>query len=320
MGHYNGTDGIHGSDTNVQSIANAVGGVRSSPAYFNNQIYYQGSGDVMKAFLITNGVIVAAPKSQSATSYGSFGATVVVSAKGTTNAIAWSTDSGAFSSSGPAVLHAYNATNLAQELYNSSQNLSRDNPGSAVKMTTPTVANGKVYVGAGYALSVFGNATFLPAPTISPNGGIFTNSVTVTMSDSVTGASIYYTLDGTTPTTNSIHYTDPFVLTNTAGVNAIAIKPGQLNSAVTTVSFLNSSEIGSGTGLLGAYYSNQLETFNDPPTLVRIDPTINFNGLRPPILALALTVSPFAGRVRCSRNLARFILFIRPPTTVSVCG
>jgi uncharacterized repeat protein (TIGR03806 family) len=274
MGRFNA-----GSDTNVQSAANAVGGVRSSPAYFNNQIYYQGSGDVMKAFLITNGVIVAAPKSQSTTSYGSFGATVVVSAKGTNNAIAWSTDSGAFSSSGPAVLHAYNATNLAQELYNSSQNLSRDNPGSAVKMTTPTVANGKVYVGAGYALSVFGNATFLAAPTISPNGSVFTNSVTITMSDTSVGASIYYTLDGTAPTTNSTLYTGAFVLTNTAGVQAIAAKPGQPNSGITTASFLNSSAVGSGIGLLGAYYTNHTSAnpYTGLPTLVRIDAFINFN-------------------------------------------
>ncbi len=266
-----------GSDTNVQSIAGAIGGSFGSPVYFNHQIYYQGSSDVMKVFLITNGVIVAAPKSQSTIGYGHFGATPVISANGTNNAIAWSTDSGAYSSSGPAVLHAYNATNLAQELYNSSQDLLRDNPGGAVKMTTPTVANGKVYVGAAYALSVFGNATFLAAPVISPNGGIFTNSVTITMSDASPGASIYYTLDGSVPTTNSILYTGPFALTNTAGVQAIAAKAGSVNSAVTAASFFNSSAIGGGTGLLGAYYANQLKTFNDPATLVRVDTNINFN-------------------------------------------
>ena len=145
-------------------------------------------------------------------------------------------------------------------------------------MTTPTVVNGKVYVGAGYALSVFANATFLAAPTISPNGGVFTNSVTITMSDTSVGASIYYTLDGTAPTTNSTLYTGAFVLTNTAGVQAIAAKPGQVNSGITTASFLNSSAIGSGIGLLGAYYTNHTSAnpYTGSPTLVRTDAFINF--------------------------------------------
>ena len=178
MGHYIPATTIK----SCKDLPGAINGVWSSPAYFNHQIYYQGSGDVMKAFLITNGVIVDHARSQSTTSFG-FPGHAVISANGTNNAIVWAIQSDAYSSSGPAVLHAYNATNLAQELYNSSQNLARDNPGGAVKMTAPTVANGKVYVGAEYALSVFGIARFWPTPTISPNGGVFTNSVTVTISD-----------------------------------------------------------------------------------------------------------------------------------------
>ena len=122
----------------------------------------------MKAFAITNGVITAAPASESRTSFSAYGGTPTLSGFGTNNGIAWTLQSDAFASGGPAVLHAYNATNLAQELYNSSQNPERDNPGGAIKMTTPTVANGKVFVGAQYALSIFGNSVFLATPVISP--------------------------------------------------------------------------------------------------------------------------------------------------------
>ena len=68
----------------------------------------------------------------------------------------WDVLSSAYNSSGPAVLLAHNATNVASTLYSSNQNLSRDNPGQATKFVVPTVVNGKVYVGTANFLSVFG--------------------------------------------------------------------------------------------------------------------------------------------------------------------
>lgn len=268
MGHFNAA----GDTQIVQAVSGAVGGMWCTPAWFNGSFYYIGSGDRVKQFALSNAVIKTTPLSVSPNSIGS--STPSISANGTNNAILW-----AMQASSPFVLHAYNATNLAQELYNSSQNLQRDNPGPPVKFTVPTVANGKVYVGAVGALAVYGNGIFLSPPIIAPNGGgVFTNSVTVSISQTFPGAAIYYTLDGSTPTTNSLLYTGPFVLTKDTGVQAVAAFPGANNSPVAQATFINNTMVGHGTGLLGQYYAN---TFPSNPfigsPLVRTDAFINFN-------------------------------------------
>jgi hypothetical protein len=275
LGHFNSAN----DSQIVESLPQAVGGCWSSPAYFNHRIYFQGNGDVMKAFLISNGVVASTPQSKSSDSFGFPGATPTISANGTNDGIAWVIDPTAYASSGPAVLHAYNATNLALELYNSSQNLARDNPGPAVKMVPPVITGGKVYVGAQYEVSVFGNAVFVAEPTIAPAGGLFTNSVTVTLTDATAGAAIYYTLDGSLPTTGSTLYTGPFLLTSNAAVQAISAAPGTVNSGVATASFIDTAAAGNGTGLTGAYYANHTSAspFTGEPALVETNATINFD-------------------------------------------
>ena len=219
----------------VQEITGATGWMWVTPAYFNGMIYYCASGDSAKAFAISNGVINTTPTSESTATVGYPGSSLMVSANGVKNAIVWGIDSSA-NQSGPAVLNAYNATNLAQELYSSSQVPSRDNAGLAIKYTMPTVANGLVYVGGVGSLSVYGNLSNLSPPGISPDGGIFTNSVTVTLSSPL-GVNTYYTLDGSTPTTNSILYNGPFALSNNSTLQAVATAPGQGNSPVASAGF-----------------------------------------------------------------------------------
>ena len=163
MGHFNPN-----SDSQIVQEVSTGGSAFSSPAFFNNQIYYQMSSDVTKAFSISNAHINPTPTSQSKTSFSALGGTPSISANGISNGIVWTLQSDAFATSGPYVLHAYNATNLAIELYNSSQNLARDNPGPAIQMTTPTVVNGKVYVGAQYALSILATASFFPLRLFHP--------------------------------------------------------------------------------------------------------------------------------------------------------
>ncbi|HZV36935.1 MAG TPA: chitobiase/beta-hexosaminidase C-terminal domain-containing protein, partial [Verrucomicrobiae bacterium] len=304
MGHFNATN----DSQIVQELPNAFSGAWDTPAYFNNHIYYQGSGDVMRAFLITNGVINPTPTSTSKTSFSALGGTPVVSANGTNDGIVWTLQSDAAGGSGAVILHAYNATNLSQELYNSSMNLARDNPGGAIKMTTPIVVNGKVFVPAQYELSIFGNSLFLATPVISPLGGLFTNSVIVTITDATPNSTIYYTLDGTLPTTNSLVYNAPFVLTTSASVQAIAAQPGAVNSGVVSASFVDSSAVGSGTGLLGSYWSNVTSTaftnvsFSVSPTLVRTDATVNFNW----------TANPPASNIGLSNFVVRWTGSVQP--------
>ncbi len=279
MGHFNPTDDSQIVQVVPFAFDGGQDGSYMTPVYFNNTLYYIGMNDHLKVFTMTNGVINTTPV-QTSTFFGDKGSSSPsLSANGTNDAILWATESDAYASSGPAILHAYNAADVTQELYNSSQNPGRDTPGGAVKFTVPTVANGKVYVGSEYLLSVYGIGTFLATPTISPPGGVFTNSVLVTLSDNTPGITLYYTLDGTVPSTNSPIYRGPFVLTNSTGVQVIAAKPGAVNSGVAAAGFLNSSSIGTGTGLLGTYYANHTsaDPFSGPSTLVRTDPTIDFN-------------------------------------------
>ena len=141
----------------VQEISGATAGMWVTPAYFNHRIYYCAVGDNVKAFAISNAVINTTPVSKSTATIAYPGSSLSISANGTNNGIVWGIDSSA-NQTGPAVLHAYDANTLV-ELYNSSQNLARDNPGPAIKFTMPTIANGRVYVPTANALSVFANFT-----------------------------------------------------------------------------------------------------------------------------------------------------------------
>jgi hypothetical protein len=137
-----------------QEVDGALGGgIHSSPAYFNGNLYYGPIGGTLKAFGLMSAKISTAATSQSSGSFGYPGTSPAVSANGTANAIVWAHENG---SSG-AVLHAYNAANLATELYNSTQaSGSRDQFGTGNKFITPTVAGGKVFVGTTNSLGIFG--------------------------------------------------------------------------------------------------------------------------------------------------------------------
>jgi len=150
----------------VQEISGQLKQQMGTPAYWNGRLYF-GAGispqkDAIKAFALRNGTISATPLSQTAAIYHLTRSTVSISANGNSNGIVWAMDNDAYyrAHQGPAVLHAYDARNLAHELYNSNQRPARDNPGQSSKFTVPTIANGKVFVGTASQLSVYG---LLPA-------------------------------------------------------------------------------------------------------------------------------------------------------------
>lgn len=153
MGHFHG-----GSDSQiVQSVpafpntSGVTSGIFMSPAYWNGNVYVAAIDEEVQAFSLSAGKLSTSPTSQTGTQFSWSGATVSVSSNGTTAGIVWVLDGGG------GALYAYDATNLATELYDTNQaSGGRDQLGQPVKFAVPTVANGHVYVGTQTELDVYG--------------------------------------------------------------------------------------------------------------------------------------------------------------------
>jgi uncharacterized protein (TIGR03437 family) len=144
MGHFSSV----GDNQIVQSLPAAVGPLFGVPAYFNNTVYFGAKNEALKAFPISGGLLSETPSSQSTGTIPYLGSVPSISADRSKNGIVWTIQ--------PDALHAYDASNVASELYSRSF-------GSYIKFQTPTIANGKVYVGTENSIAVFG---ILTAPSI----------------------------------------------------------------------------------------------------------------------------------------------------------
>ena len=130
------------------ALLNGVWGV---PAYFNNAVYYCDVNSTLKSFSIAGGKLSTTPV-QTGASFTYPGLLPSVSANGTSNGIVWGIEN-----TGNAVLHAFAANNLTQELYNSDQaSNGRDHFGSGNKFITPMIADGKVFAATTNSVAVFG--------------------------------------------------------------------------------------------------------------------------------------------------------------------
>ncbi len=266
-------DNLGGYNTNgdniVQEVTNQIGGLYGTPAYWNGHLYFWASNDNLKSISFSNGILdnVTAASLENG---GYPGPTPSISANGNSNGIVWDVLTGAYTSGGSAVLLAHNASNVSNTLYSSNQNSSRDNPGGATKFVVPTITNGKVYVGTSNFLSVYGLLSAAPqtaAPILNPAGESFTGSVSVTITDP--GASIFYTTNGSTPTTSSFRYTGPINVTASETIKALASAPGYLPSAVSSETYnLQTQSGGSTVNFGGGFGSAQSSmTFNGSAAL-----------------------------------------------------
>ncbi len=139
-----------------------TGGVFAAPAYFNHTLYYGAVDDSLRAFKIVNARVVSPAASKTAVSFGYPGTTPSISANGTKDAIVWAVENNS-----PAVLRAYEASDLARELYDSNQQRKRDEI-TGNKFITPMIAGGKVFVGTPTGVAVFGLLPKPAAPRQSP--------------------------------------------------------------------------------------------------------------------------------------------------------
>ena len=230
LGGYNST-----SNNVVQEISYKYG-LWATPAYWNGNVYFWASGLQMQQYRLSNGMLSATPIGNSAMYSGYPGPSPVISANGTSNGILWAIRADAFGTPGPAVLLAYDATNVGKLLYASSQNTARDSAGPAVKFSVPMVANGKVFLGTQNEVDVYGllsdGPPTVPPPTFTPTPGTYSATQNLTIAEGLSGATIYYTTDGTLPTTSSNRYNGAIPISSTTTVEAMGVASGYNNSSV----------------------------------------------------------------------------------------
>lgn len=213
LGGYNAT----GPDLDIQTIEGAVYGYHSSPSYFGGAtgswvylaglISEAGSGEPLKQFSVTNGLLSTAPVEVSSNVFV-IGATPSVSSNGGTNGILWAQERqdvlSATANIHPSILYAYDATNVSTTLYSSLQAGTRDQAGPATKFVTPTIANGKVYLPTLAELDVYGllagqsaTTTKLATSANPVYGAPVTLTATVTSTGGTpTGNVTFYLKDG----------------------------------------------------------------------------------------------------------------------------
>ena len=139
----------------VQTIP-AASDILSAMGYWNKHVYFLGSQDVLRDFALDQGRLTLKASARGP-KFTDPGATPTISANGTKNGIVWVIATKTWNGGDrPAVLHAYDAADVQNELYNTEENSARDRAGTALRFTIPTAVNGRVYIGAKGEVDVYG--------------------------------------------------------------------------------------------------------------------------------------------------------------------
>jgi Legume lectin domain/Chitobiase/beta-hexosaminidase C-terminal domain len=275
MGGYSTT-----ADNIVQEFGTEIGGIWGMPAYWNGNVYFWGKDDNLKAFSVTAGNLSAGPTSTGPDQSGFPAPTPAISSSGTTNGIVWAIQTDNYLTPGNAILRAYDATNVATEFYNSTQNAARDVAPISTKFVVPTIANGKVYVTGSGTVSVYGllaGSQTAAAPLFNPAGTSFATTISVTITDTTTGATIYYTTDGSTPTSASTKYTGTITVSSTETITAIATATGFINSPPALQTYTSTTQTAAPTfnPPAGTYAGTQSVTLSDSTAASKIYYTVD---------------------------------------------
>lgn len=241
MGGFNAAE-----NSSVESFATGYH-VHSSAAFFNGTLYLGLDNGPLQAWTLNPATDQLTPQSATSTifttpAYSGGGGTPSISSDGASDGIAWILQDTEYNY-GPAILHAYNASDLTQELYNSGQAANgRDTAAIAVKFTTATIANGRVYVGGRNAVTVYGllgaeQSSPAATPVIALPSGAYAGPQMVAIEDASPNAAIYFTTNGSAPGTGSTLYTGPFQVSQSETIEAIATAPGDLQSSTATAAY-----------------------------------------------------------------------------------
>jgi AraC-like DNA-binding protein len=253
---------LGGYNSNTNNVVQTLGsnrGIFGAPVFWagpsGQYLYTWAKNDFLNQYVWNAAAeqFQAAPIASSSTTADHPGGAMALSANGSTNGILWATTTyqqGADYGTIPGVLHAFDATNVSVELWNSRQNLSQDDFGLYAKFCPPMIANGKVYVSTfSNILAVYGLLTpKVAAPAFSLLQGTYTSAQQVSLSTTTPGASIRYTTDGSMPseTIGALWISgNPISVSATTTINAIAYEGGYRDSTVSTATYtINSGGAG----------------------------------------------------------------------------